>query len=56
MRLEIDSDNIPHLIPETYDEEDILFDWYEKNSNLEIFKNVSLEWCDNKNKKVRIKF
>ena len=49
MRLEIDSDRIPHLIPESYDEEDALFDWYEQNRNDDIFKNISLEWYDNKN-------
>lgn len=48
MRIEIDSDKIPHLIPETYEEEDILFDWYENNSQLDIFKHIALEWCENK--------
>lgn len=44
MKLEIDSDHIPHLIPESQEEEDTLFDWYEQNSSNEIFKNISLEW------------
>jgi hypothetical protein len=54
MRLEIDSEHIHHLIPDSYEEEDILFDWYEQNRNDNIFKNISLEWYEGKNEKSQI--
>lgn len=39
-------DNTPHLIPENLDEEDQLFNWYEKNKGKQVAAVISFNWYE----------
>ena len=39
-------DNIPHITPETNEEEDILFGWYEKHKGIRMDCCMSLNWFE----------
>ena len=37
-------DNVPHITPGTQEEEDQLFDWYEKQGQKRVDSVISFEW------------
>lgn len=43
MKIEF-KNNVPHITPENYEEEDQLFNWYEKQKHKRVDSVISLEW------------
>lgn len=37
-------ENTPHIVPENYEEQDLLFDWFEKNRGKQVNAVIYFEW------------